>query len=562
MFPNRPNKREPGETPIHAGANVGSGSSRGNRLGLFRRFASLIAIGVLVASCAFKVGPDYDTPEAAVAENWIEGDDPQIVSEPADHSDWWTVFDDPVLNNLIQTAYAQNLTLQSAGLRVLEARAVRGISYGAQFPQLQQARGSYSQNQLSTETPNQKFLDHSVSFWSFGFDTAWEVDFWGRFRRGVEAADANLLASIANYDDVLVSLLADVAATYVQIRTFEERIALAIQNAQLQQRSFEIARVRNRNGLVTELDVTQARSILRNTQALIPVLQAGRRQARNALSVLLGAPPGGLEDILGGRRPIPTAPPEVVVGAPADLLRRRPDVRRAERQLAAQSAIIGIARADLFPRFSLAGSVSIDSQSFTNLFTPTAVAGFVGPSFRWDILNYGRLKNRVRVEDARFQALISFYENTVLRANQEVENAIIGYLKAQEQVEFLTDSVAASQRSIKIASNQYREGLVDYIRVLDSQRFLVQQEDQLTAARGAIALNLIGMYRALGGGWQIRQGDDFAPDDIQQQMRKRTDWGDILKYQPDDDNDQSKTPTDPDEAAPPASVEAPLPPTS
>jgi NodT family efflux transporter outer membrane factor (OMF) lipoprotein len=527
-----------------------------------KTLGGLMISAVMLGGCAFKMGPDYVTPEAAVAGDWLEAADPQIRSEPADHSEWWTVFDDPVLNQLVEIAYDQNLSLQSAGIRVLEARAIRGISYGEQFPQLQQARGEFSRNQLSDEAPNVGAADTAFNFWSFGFDTAWEVDFWGKFRRGVESADASLLASVANYDDVLVTLLADVAATYTQIRTFEERIALARENVRIQARSLQIAEVRFRNGLVTELDVTQARSVLRDTEALIPVLETGLRQAQNALFVLLGMPPGPAQDVIGGPGLIPKAPPEVVIGVPAELLRRRPDVRRAEREVAAQSARIGIAETNLLPRFSLGGSVGIDSRQFTGLFTPGAVTGFIGPFFQWDILNYGRLKNAVRVEDARFQALVAAYQNTVLRAGQEVENAVVGYLRAQDQVRLLDDSVEASQRSVDLSLAQYRDGLVDYIRVLDSERFLVQQQDRLTAARGDIALNLIGMYRALGGGWQMRLGDDFVPQDIQDQMRNRTDWGDILRYKPSDAPRYGDEASPPIEEALPPPVEKPLPPVS
>jgi NodT family efflux transporter outer membrane factor (OMF) lipoprotein len=501
-----------------------------------RYILGLVTAVLVVSACT--VGPDFVKPEAPVAEGWIEAANAKIKKEPAEHSDWWAVFDDPVLNTLVETAYQQNLPLQIAGIRILEARAQLGIAVGNLYPQLQQASGAATANELSDNAPNVAVANKFFYDYAIAFDTAWELDFWGRFRRGMESADADLIASIANYDDVLVSLTAEVARSYILIRTFEERVKLALENVGIQERSLEIADVRFRNGLVTELDVQQARSLLRDTQALIPRLEIGLRQTTNALSILLGIPPRDLAEVLGEPSDIPTAPAEVVVGIPADLLRRRPDIRRAELEAAAQSARIGIAKSDLYPRFSLIGSIGLQSSdngglpsnnaNFSDLFDTDSLTYFVGPSFEWPILNYGRLTNNVRVQDARFQRFVVNYQNTVLEAAREVEDGLVGFLRTQDQVQFLTDSVEAAERSVDLALIQYRDGTVDYQRVLDTQESLVQEQDLLATARGDVGLNLVATYKALGGGWQIRKDKAFVPAETKETMRKRTNWGDLL----------------------------------
>ncbi len=508
---------------------------------LSRSLAGLVVLFLLFAGCAM-VGPNYVRPRAREPMEWIEEDDPKIKSEPADFGTWWNVFNDPVLDDLVESAYEQNLPLRIAGIRILEARAVLGIAVGNQYPQVQQGRGTYTRVNLSEHTANtQPGLDVAYGEIDLGFDAAWELDLWGKFRRTVESSLGNLEASIANYDDILVSLMAEVARTYVVIRTLEARLAIARENVRIQERSLEIAEVRFEGGEVTELDVQQARALLGDTQALIPRLEASLRQARNGLSILLGVLPGELDDILSEPKPIPTVPAEVAVGVPAELLRRRPDVRLAERQVATQSALIGVAKADLYPHFSLFGSIGLrasdaaitaagglSGSEFSDLWDSDSLEFFAGPAVGWDIFNYGRIRNRVRVQDARFQQLAVSYQNTVLRAAQEVEDATVAFLRAQEEVNFLSNSVQAAKRSVDLSLLQYREGLVDYQRVLDTQRFLVQAQDQLTSTTGSVGLNLIAMYKALGGGWQIRVGKDFVPEEIKEEMQNRTHWGRLL----------------------------------
>jgi NodT family efflux transporter outer membrane factor (OMF) lipoprotein len=507
-------------------------------LGRSGRWVGALAVATLVLGGCTTVGPDFQTPEATVAPEWIEASDAKVKTEPPSYADWWQVFNDPVLNQLIDTARQQNLDLRNAGLRILEARAQLGIAVGQMYPQTQQASGSASANQLSKNAPNSAGADGFFYNFGVGFDAAWELDVWGRFRRSVESAEANLTASVANYDDALVSLLAEVARNYALVRTFEERIRIAEENVKIQQGSLRIAQVRFENGAVTELDVTQATTLLRTTEAQVPFLTIGLRQSENALAVLLGTTPNQVREILGAPGNIPVTPTEVAVGIPADLLRRRPDVRRAELQAAGQSALIGLAEADLYPSFSLFGSIGVQSSAkggarannagFGDLFSSDSLTYSFGPSFVWPILNYGRIKNNVRVQDARLQELIVSYQNTVLRAAAEVENALVGFLRSQDQARLLGESVDAAKRSVDLSLIQYRDGAVDYNRVLDSQRSLATQQDTYTQARGDISTNLVALYKALGGGWEVRLGEDFVPEATKEQMRQRTNWGKLL----------------------------------
>jgi NodT family efflux transporter outer membrane factor (OMF) lipoprotein len=506
----------------------------------------LSVCGVLAATLLFggctMVGPDFVKPEAPVEKEWMEARSSEIKTEPSDYRQWWAVFNDALLNRLVETAYQQNLPLQISGIRILQARARLGVVVGNLYPQLQQGRGGVDYNRISENSPNSLVIDDSFWQYNVGFDAAWELDIWGKFRRAVESGVANLETSIANYDDVMVSLTAEVARSYVVLRTFEERLEIARENVKIQERSLQIAEVRFKAGAVTELDVVQAKSLLRNTEAFIPRFEAGIRQAKNALAVLLGKLPGEIDHMIGGAKLIPKAPPEIVVAIPAELLRRRPDIQLAEYQIATQTPLIGVSKADLFPAFELFGSFGLltsssrntksggpNGSSFSDLFESDSFEFFGGPSFRWNLFNYGRIKNQVRVEDALLQQLIVNYEDTVLRAHQEVEDSLVGFLRKQEEAGFLHGCVTASQRSVDLSMLQYREGLVDYQRVLDSQRFLTDQQDLWTATRGDVILNLIAMYKAMGGGWQIREGQAFVSKDNMDEMQQRTNWGDLLE---------------------------------
>jgi NodT family efflux transporter outer membrane factor (OMF) lipoprotein len=487
-------------------------------------FAALLAAG-----CAM-VGPDFKTPDAKVADEWTAGEASGITSQPPADSQWWKVFNDPALDTLVQTAYEQNLSLQIAGLRVLEARAQLGIVTGNLYPQNQTVSGNYSYNRGRRTPLTDRYFNQAGT----GFDAAWELDFWGKFRRGIESADANLIANIASYDDVLVTLTAEVARNYVLIRTLEERIRLAWENIAIQQRSLELTTNQFETGSVTELDMQQATTQLRNTQASIPNLLISLEQAQHALSILMGMPPQDLNEILGAASEIPIAPAEVAAGIPADLLRRRPDIKQAELQAAAQSSQIGIADAELLPSFTLFGSIGWNvndagNDDLSDLFHSNSLQFSTGPSFQWKILNYGRLKNQVRVQDARLQQLLTNYENIVLSAAAEVENAISGFMHSRVEAKYRQQSAAAAKRSANLSMLQYTEGVTLYQSVLDATRSLASQQDAYAVTRGNIATNLIALYKALGGGWEVHLGSDFVPADVRDEMNERTDWGDLLE---------------------------------
>jgi len=449
-----------------------------------------------------KVGPDYRPVAARVATHWIDADDAGVSSQPAELAAWWGVFRDPMLNALVQTAVRQNLTLREAGCRVLAARAARAVAAGNLFPQQQEAAGSFGRHAASTAAANTQLLSQRFyDQWDAGFNLAWELDFWGRLRRAIEAADAELDVSVADYDQVMVTLLGDIAGAYVEIRTLQERIALAQANVKLQRETYTIADARFRGGQVSELDVDQATSTLAQTEALIPHLEAQLRAASNRMCVLLGVPPTDLSAVLGTGK-IPTTPTEVIVGIPADLLRRRPDLRRAERQVAAESARVGIATAELYPHIGITGTLDYSAQQFSDLFDYPALQGTVGPSFRWNILNYGRLLNRIRQQDARLAERIVAYQNAVFQANAEAENGIARFLRGRQRTAWLATSVEASQRAVRVALAQYRGGIIDFNWVAIVEKNLVDQQELLAQSQGDTTLGLVETYRALGGGWQ------------------------------------------------------------
>lgn len=479
--------------------------------------AAFAATSLSVAGCTtlseyvengFKVGPNYCRPPAPVAERWIDANDMRIRSEPAEDCHWWTVFNDPVLSELVQSAYLQNITLREAGFRILEARARLGISIGEFFPQTQNMTGDYVRRGVSENVANRVATPQRwFSQWDYGFNLAWEMDFWGKFRRAIESAEDSLDASVENYDDVLVTLISDVAANYVQYRVLEQKLFYVRENVTLQTEILKIASAKYKGGQVSKIDPNQAQANLSNTQRLIPELEISLREANDRLCILLGLPLQNLGARLG-RAPIPTAPASVAVGIPADLLRRRPDVRRAEREAAAQCAQIGIAESDWYPAISLNSTWGWSAQYMKDLFAYGSFRGSVGPSFQWELLNYFRILNNVRLQDAKYQALIAAYQQTALKANGEVEDGLVRFTKAQDETRFAKQSADAEYEAVKEAMTQYTNGLVDYNRVAVIQEQLVDRQNQLAQAQGNIALGLVQVYRAIGGGWQIRCPDN------------------------------------------------------
>jgi NodT family efflux transporter outer membrane factor (OMF) lipoprotein len=493
---------------------------------------------MLLAAGGCSVGPKYTKPDTAVdsAGGWREQGDPHLDTRAQVDGQWWKGFHDPTLDRLVDIAYKQNLPLQVAGLRIVESRAQLAVATGNQWPQIQALFASATAVGLSQDAANVKGFDRNYLDYQLGFDAVWELDFWGKYRRGVEAAKASLLATVGDYYFALVSLTAEVARTYVVARTFEELIAESEENVKVQEEGLKIAQARFKGGATSELDVTQAITLLESTRATIPSLQASLQQARNALSTLLGQPPGSADALLEGPKAIPKAPDTVAVSVPAEMLRRRPDIRSAEFSAAAQCARVGVAQADLYPSFALFGSIGFEATSTGSssgkLFDGNNLFYSIGPRIRWPFLNYGRIKNAVRVEDARFEQALVGYRDTVLKAAQEVEDALAGFLNAQQGAVLGQRSVDAAQRSVRIAVVQYREGAVDYQRVLDAERSLLQQQTSLTQTTSTVATSVIALYKALGGGWESHKDEPFVPERMQQEMKQRTNWGDMLSEQP------------------------------
>lgn len=450
----------------------------------------------------FRVGPDYCPPGAAVAQSWIDVDKAQVDPCLPDFPEWWAVFEDPVLNDLVRTAYEQNPSLRQAGWRVMQARARRSIAAGNLFPQSQLGFGEYDRilnsENVALPAPLREFDN-----WSTGLSLSWELDVWGRFRRSIASADADLQASIGDYDAILLSLIAEVATAYTDYRTFQQRLKYARNNVEIQKGSLDLAQEKADAGATGLTSVHLAKSSLESTQAAIPSQEIGLRQAANRLCTLLGVPAQDLTEMLGVGD-IPATPSEVAVGIPADLMRRRPDIRAAERVIAAQSEQIGIALADLYPHFSINGEIALQGEEFSDLFSSASTTGSIGPSFRWNLLNYGRIINNVQLQAAGLQELIAGYRNTVLTANQEVEDAMVAFLRNQQRVKLLEASVAETQEALRLLTISFEDGAISFTGIFVMQGELAAAQDRLAQTRGEVATSLIDLYKALGGGWEIR----------------------------------------------------------
>ncbi|WP_010581744.1 efflux transporter outer membrane subunit [Schlesneria paludicola] len=472
-----------------------------------------------------KVGPEYCEPSSPVAVDWIDGDDQRVATDRAEAAAWWTVFNDPVLNDLIQSVYCQNLSLRQAGFRILQARATRNIRAGNLFPQQQGMYGDYQHNAYSKNRANTGNIQHRFyNQYDAGFNMAWELDFWGRFRRGVEAADADLDASVDDFDDVLVTLIGETAATYVHIRTYQRALKLTKENFELQRKTYELAKARYEEGATSELDVDQAMANLSRTSSTIPELEIVLRESVLRLCTLNGTPP---EDMLKqiGEGEIPVAPPQLCVGIPAELLERRPDIRRAERLCASQCALIGIAESELYPHLGVAGSIGYSSKGLNNFLASPSFMSTISPEFQWAILNYGRLKNGILQNEAKFKELIANYQQTVLLAQEEVEDGLILHIKSWQRAKDLDRAVAASKRSVEISLAQFEDGAVDFNRVVLVEQNLMQQQIEETSAQGNIALGMVKVYQALGGGWEL--GVDQTEELRCGKVRLRNPDGDI-----------------------------------
>ena len=509
-----------------------------------------IVLSIVSLSACTTLGPDYEPPQTVeLPSNWNQS---EVIDQSRATADWWTLFNDPALNKLVELSAQQNLSLEGAGLRIVQARAALGISDALIFPQQQQVNGNLARLYQN---------ENSFNSASIGLDVGWEMDIWGKYARGIESAEANLYASIASYRDVLVTITAEVARNYISYRTAQERAYLSRQNIAIQERVVAMTQVQFDSGNVSELDVQQAKTQLYATQSSLPGLTIAQIQSRNALAVLLGTRPEEIEPILALTEErsvssyderlssmdtspgaeerhmrdynthsiIPTAPP-ISTTIDAQLVMQRPDLQVAELSAQAQSARIGATQANLYPQFFLAGSIGVsetvrsgDSFSFSN-----AVTAAVGPGFSWNVFQYDRIKNQVRIEDARFQESLTNYNQQVLQAISEVSNALEGYRYTLERSEYDYGAVRAAIRAFNISANQYNNGLVTYQRLLSTVEKMTLREDAYAQTRGSIATQIVSLYKALGGGWEPFTGAPIVKPTTVDQMRNRTDWGEYL----------------------------------
>ena len=485
-----------------------------NRFSRFKFSAVAITFTFLLVSAGCMVGPDYKTPKEQMPATWTEV--PKGTAEgPADVKKWWTLFNDPLLNSLIEQAEKANKDLKIASARIREARAQRVISASGLYPTINTTelyeRTRSSSNASPSSLPSGSAPPSPGTGGTFtggqdlfqgGFDASWELDFFGRIRRSVEASTAQVSASEEDYRDTLVTLLSEVARNYLTIRGTQLRLDIANKNIEAQRQTLELTRVRFEAGLSSDLDVSQAQAQLATTESLVPVLEITLKQTMFQLATLLAQPPEYMVEELSREAPIPPVPPEVPVGLPSDLLRRRPDVRRAERQLAAATAQIGVATADLFPRFSLTGNLGQASMSLNDIALSSSSFWQLGPTVKWNIFNAGATRANIEVQKAKTEQSLGTYEKTVLTSLQDVESALVGYSRQQARREQLIVAVNSSQRAFDISSELYARGLVDFLRVLDSQRSLYVTQDQLAVSTQDVASNLVALYKALGGGWE------------------------------------------------------------
>ena len=476
-----------------------------------RALFGAIAPVFLLGGC--EVGPNYKPPVTRTPAGWVAPPTTQasvLVGQPIQVERWWTTFNDPELDSLVRRAVESNLSVEAATERIVEARASLGISTAGFFPTVN-AAGSYSRS-FSAAGGNTTTTTGGITrtvgprphdVWQAGFDASWELDVFGGLRRQIEAAGASLDATIEDRRDVLVTLLGDVATNYILLRGYQQEIAISNENLAVQVRNTKLARDKKQLGTGTDLDIALADSIVASTLAAIATLESLEQQTIYSLSVLLAMPPTALDRELSSREKIPVPPPVVPVGLPSELLRRRPDIRRAERQLAAATAEIGVATADLFPKFNLNGTLTLQGNRYQALSNWGDRFWSFGPSFTWPIFDAGRIWSNIQVQNAVQAQAYTAYKQAVLTALQDVQNALVAYAKEQQRRVALNDAVAANERAVTLASKRYNQGLTDYLNVIDAERSLFSSQDALVQSNRAVGTDLVALYKALGGGWEI-----------------------------------------------------------
>lgn len=510
----------------------------------------LSALAVVILSGCVKLGPNFSGVDAPpLPKNWTQGK--KANSDAI--AQWWKTFNDPTLNTLVQKSYAQNLDIKSAGLRILQSRAALGISEGLSFPQVQTLSGSAATTRNS---------GNNFEVAGLNFDMGWEMDIWGKYARGIESSEANLYATLSSYNDIMVSVISEVARNYINYRTSEERLAYAVRNVTIQERVTQMTEVQFNSGNVSELDMQQARTQLYNTRSALPSLELAKVKSRNALALLLAMNANEVTKLLkSGRNKyadstskylalekrgsmqikesssellniniIPRARLNPYKKIDANLIIRRPDIKIAEYSVQSNSALIGAKMAELYPSFSLFGNIGYSSNNATGSWVngSDALGVAIGPAFSWNIFQYGRIKNQIRLQDAVFEESLVNYNKKVLSAVSEVSDALNGYILTKKQQVENRKAVDATVRAFNISVIQYNDGLVNYQRLLTTVEKLTSTQDRYATIKGNLAINAVLLYKALGGGWQISKGRAYLSEETAAKMKKRVDWGKYL----------------------------------
>jgi NodT family efflux transporter outer membrane factor (OMF) lipoprotein len=454
-----------------------------------------------MAGCT--VGPNYQRPPANPPTGWASPLSGGETNVPSADAQWWKSFHDPELDSLIVRAAESNLNLRAAWARVLQARAQRGIAAAGFWPTID-ANASYTKNRYSSTglIPFPPGTPLEAGLYQAGFDSTWELDIFGGTRRSVEAANAEIAAAEFGRRNLLLTVYGEVARNYIQARAFQRRLVVLRENIKAQEEILNLTRDLFAQGLATDLDVQQESALLATSQSEEPGLDTGFRSSAYSVAILLGRPPGALLEEFSAQTPIPAAPPQVPVGLPSDLIQRRPDIQQAERQLAAATAQIGVATSDLFPQFSLTGQAGLESIYASDWFSAGSRYWTAGPMVQWRIFDAGRIRANIRLQNARQEESLANYEQTVLAAFEDVETALTAYAHEQLRRESLSQAVKANKQAEELAEQLYRNGLADFLRVLESQRSLYESQDELIQSDQTVSANLIALYKALGGGWQ------------------------------------------------------------
>lgn len=488
------------------------------------------------------VGPDYKDPATEVASQWNTDHNgvKQASSEEMEKQDanWWKSFNDPVLNHLIETGYENNPSLQIAGVSILQSRAALGQSVGMLYPQQQSASGTYTREDLGSGSQFEGLIPEEINSATASVGASWEMDFWGKYRRAIRASNASFLASIAAYNNSLVTLTAEIGSGYIAIRTYEAQIAVTKKSIKAQKESLQIAKTQYEVGKTDLSQVQQAITALNQTEASLPSLEISLQQQKDALAVLLGVTPDNVDQLIKPKQHqkniIPKAPANVAVAIPKDVLRQRPDVLEAQLQAIAQSEGIGAVKAELYPALSLLGSFgyssnNIGDSSTKDLFQWSNHTVSIGPSLYLPLFNYGQITNQVREQDAAFEQAILNYQNVVLTAQKEVQDGIVSYVESQKSLNSMRAANRSALTTLELTLVRYRNGEVDYSAVLNALLQQLNTELSYIDTQGSVPQGLISLYRALGGGWQIRQGEDVVSDKVKKEMADRTNWGDLLE---------------------------------